>query len=57
MDRAQNTILVEALKQVPDYPKRKGRQPRWMTLRTTTAENPAAPRLQTLQSGRLRFIL
>jgi len=32
MDRAQYTTLVEALKQVPDYRKRKGRQHRWMTL-------------------------
>jgi predicted transposase YbfD/YdcC len=32
MDRAQYTTLVEVLKQVPDYRKRKGRQHRWMTL-------------------------
>jgi predicted transposase YbfD/YdcC len=32
MDRAQYTTLVDVLKQVPDYRKRKGRQHRWMTL-------------------------
>jgi predicted transposase YbfD/YdcC len=32
MDRAQYTALVDVLKQVPDYRKRKGRQHRWMTL-------------------------
>jgi predicted transposase YbfD/YdcC len=32
MDRVQYTTLVEVLKQVPDYRKRKGRQHRWMTL-------------------------
>src|SRR5215207_720589 len=32
MDRAQYTTLVDALKQVPDYRKRKGRQHRWITL-------------------------
>ena len=32
MDRTQYTTLVDVLKQVPDYRKRKGRQHRWMTL-------------------------
>jgi hypothetical protein len=32
MDRAQYTTLVDVLKQVPDYRKRKGRRHRWMTL-------------------------
>jgi hypothetical protein len=32
MDHMQYTTLVDVLKQVPDYRKRKGRQHRWMTL-------------------------